>query len=306
VVAAANNVNFGVDHKVALANLAIRVSTSDKLTSSILSMEWPKAEGAFLDVKSKVLRVKALDRVLKNGRPLAVLDEFRDLIEGDGTSGTLTDSSHMSNLIPLYGVAMDKALSEKKFYSAALVFDGLSDKGNWVPTLFRGVLKGTFTLAQGLLDMPHTSKPYDHSLLNSIIIKAAFKLERCGDSLEFPLSRLIQFLIHDDAEVNNLASSLLIGALFQRAQSVSCQCHVQYRIGECVCMPEVEKFLSHWLAIFKNADKRREIYRERTHLAFPSFNKIKVLVFLLLFHHSIIYLSCAVAFKVFVAWVLPD
>lgn len=158
VKAKKTNEKLGREHEAALQALAQRRTADSELENQILSSEWPKNEGAFLDLPSKVLRVKALGNVLRHGRPLAVLDEMRALIEGDGSYGSLTDSSRMANLIPLFGKALDTALSKKRFYSVSLIFDGLSEKGNWVSVLFRGVLVGeSMTVVQGLLDMPHTA-----------------------------------------------------------------------------------------------------------------------------------------------------
>jgi hypothetical protein len=234
-------------------------------------MPWPKKQGAYLDISSKKLRLESLKIALENGRPLAVLDEFRGLIEGASGKGTLTDQSHMSKLIYLFGNFLDSDLGKKKFISLGGIFDGLSDDGEWVSVLYRGVEEGeAMTVIQGLLDMPHTSAPYNHAVLNSILIQGFTKLARCG-----PLTELLRFLMHDDAEVNNLSCKHLKDGLASNAISFSCIVHVLNRIGDNTFKKHLEDFLGDVLSLFKNAEKRKAIFRRLTKLAFPSINKIK-------------------------------
>jgi hypothetical protein len=241
-------------------------------------MKWPAHEGAFLDVHSKKLRIEALGIALENGRPIAVISEFGGLIERDGSHGTLGDPSHLSKLIFLFGKFLDEALQRKKFYSVGIPFDGLSEKGNWVSVLMRGVEVGeSMQVIQELLDMPHTSAPYNHAVLNKIILKAASKLQGSAEGpQEEPGHDLVRFLMHDDAEVNNCSAEFLKAGVFTLAMDFSCLEHVKYRVGENTAMPLLEKFRSLWLSVFKNADKRRHLYRQITNLPFPSFNAIKV------------------------------
>lgn len=277
VKAKAKNPNLGRAHQSNLEVLYQKAVADRDLTTEILSMAWPSHEGAFDDAKSKKLRIEALGIALSNGRPLKVIEEFRVLIEGDGTSGTLSDSSHLAKLIPLYGRAIDAALTKKKFYSVGIVFDGLSDKGNWVSVLMRGVLVGeSMQLVQELLDIPHSSAPYNHAVLNKILIKAIAKLQDSNYEQDGPAHDLVRFFMHDDAGVNNLSCEYLTAGLFTLAMDFSCLEHVKYRVGENTSMSLLEKFRALWLALFKNADKRRHLFRELTGLPFPSFNAIKV------------------------------
>jgi hypothetical protein len=217
-----------------------------------------------------------------------VIQEFRGLIERGGEDGKLTDSSHMAKLIPLFGKAYDETLKGKKFVSLGAIFDGLSDKGNWVSVLIRGVLEGEeMILEQHLLDMPHTSSPYNHAVLNKILLKAFGRLLPSDDSDDDAMdidavneppskgSSLIKFLIHDDAEVNNCSCRFLIEGLFVGALDIDCLCHVLSRVGGALACTTLKRFDSIWLIFFKNADKRKHLFRRLTGLSLPSRNKIK-------------------------------
>lgn len=267
--------NYGQQHRSNLDAFHQKVYESNSSLDKMMAMPWPQSEGAFLTPATKLLRLSTLTAILQHGRPLAVLDELRSHIEGDGSRGTLTHSNHMGNLLPLFETELDRVLSEMKFYSLSIIFDGLSDKGNWVSVLFRGVLVGeSMHLVQGLLDMPHTSRPYDHAVLNKILIKATSKLQRCG-GLRSQGEDLVRFLIHDDAEVNNKTCRFLQESLFTLSMSISCLCHVEDRVGGRAEIPLLEKFQDIWYSLFKNADKRRTIFRHLTNLPFPSLNRIK-------------------------------
>ncbi len=271
---------LGIQHRQRLELLEQRAVADSRLVDKLLKMPWPQNEGAYIDLDSKKLRFQALDVILSNGRPFAVLDEFRPLIEGDGSRGSLTDSNHLANLMPMFKIQLDLDLKEKRFCSMSLIFDGLSEKGSWVSILCRGVLAGySMQIEQHLLDMPHTSSPYNHAVLNKFILVACQLIQGCGEGADPSDTEFVRFLVHDDAEVNNKSCDLLIGGLFYLAKDISCICHVLYRIGERTAAPLVEKFESLWLAIFKNADKRRNLFRQLTQLSFPSFNKIKVPLF---------------------------
>ena len=156
---------LGAQHRANVAALAERVVEDNALVEELLRLPWPRQEGAFVDMPSKLLRLKALRTALQHGRPLAVIDEFEPLIVGDGSRGSLPESSHMARLIPLYGQVLDTFFKKKRYISLGIIFDGLSDKGNWVSILARGVLEGeSMVLEQHLLDMPHTSSPYNHAV----------------------------------------------------------------------------------------------------------------------------------------------
>lgn len=269
-----DNPKLGLQHKTNLALFEKRAAADTGLVEKLLNMPWPQKEGAFLDYESKKLRFQTLEVVLAHGRPFAVVDEFRCLIES-GTRGSLTDSDHLANLLPMFKTQLDSDLHAKRFCSMAFIFDGLSDKGNWISILGRGVRADSMQIEQHLLDMPHTSAPYNHAVLNMAILTASASIRGCGGGGDADVS-FVRFMIHDDAEVNNKSCGFLIDGCFTNALDISCICHVLYRIGEMTEAPLVEKFAALWLAIFKNADKRRNIFRQLTKLAFPSFNKIKV------------------------------
>lgn len=240
------------------------------LVADILAMPWPKNEGVTKDVSSKKLRIQALSIALRHGRPLAVIDEFRALIEGDGKAGTLTDSNHLARLIPFFGTIMEKRSKALKFYSTANIFDGLSADGEWALSIMRGVKVGTFELVQLLLRARHTDAPYDHKVLNAILLESY-------NNAPQGFATLNRFLIHDDAAVNNKSCDLLIAAFFSLAQSFSCQCHVMERIGIELDTELVDSFFSSWMALHKNALKRISLCRQFTRTKFPSHNAIKVL-----------------------------
>lgn len=264
--------NLGRAHAENLQIFGQKRQTNQSLIAQIMEMPWPKGEGAHLDVASKKLRIEALRIALENGRPLAVIEEFRELIEGSGESGTLTEESHLSKLIYLFGIFLDSELKTRRFISIGGVFDGLNKDGEWASSLFRGVLEGEeMILLQGLLDMPHTTAPYNHAVLNRILIKAFSKLSHCG-----PLEKLFRFLMHDDAAVNNLSCTHLKEGMLPAAKSISCIVHSLDRIGHNPFIPLVVEFKDDVTSIFTNADKRKFIFRRLTQLDFPSINKIKV------------------------------
>lgn len=280
VKAKAAHPQLGAKHRMNLEILHQKVVEDKLILDELLKLPWPDGEGAYLDLPSKKLRFEVLCIAVENGRPLAVLDEFRHLLERDGAYGRLTDSDHLANLLPLIGVVMDRRLQKKRFISLGVVFDGLSEKGSWVSVLGRGVLAGEESLVdQFLLDMPHTSAPYNHAVLNRILLKAISKIQECTDDakkLEDKNVDLIRFLIHDDAEVNNKSCDFLRSGIFVDALTFSCLCHVKYRVGGSTTCDLVESFDGLFVAVFKNADKRRHLFRQMTGLSFPSRNKIKV------------------------------
>lgn len=276
MIAKDKNPKLGTQHALNLAILKQKVVDDQTLVAQILSMPWPKGEGAYLDLATKKLRIEALAAVLEHGRPLSVLDEFRHLVERDGADGTLTDSSHMANLIPLFGEAMDAKLAKMKFYSIGIIFDGLSSQGDWVSVLLRGVLVGeSMEVVQLLLDMPHTSSAYNHTALNQILLHAIGKLRHQLGPSESGTD-LIRFFIHDDAQVNKKSVRFLREGLYVNSMDISCLCHVLERIGEKLNCPLPTRFMSLWLTFFSNANKRISLFRELTNAKFPSYNRIKV------------------------------
>lgn len=259
----------------------------EQLLNELLALPYPSGEGAYADPASKKMRFETILVVVENGRPVKVAEEFRKLIERDGTQGRLTDPSHMAKLIPMVGKVYDSRLKKKKIVSLGIIFDGLSDKGSWVPVVARASLEGReMIVEQFLLDMPHTSSPYNHAILNQIILKAISKLDdedivdygNADENKPKRLNELVRFFMHDDAEVNNKSGAYLREGMFLLSNEFSCGCHCLYRVGENVATELVDEFDDLFIGIFKNADKRRHLLRLLVGLSIPSRNKIKVTI----------------------------
>jgi hypothetical protein len=109
------------------------------LENWVMNQPWPKGEGVNLSPQTKALRIKALMTALEHRRPLAVLDEFRTFIDGDGSGGTLTSSSHLALLLPLVENYLDQEIKAMRFHSLSVIFDGASDDGERVLVLVHGV-----------------------------------------------------------------------------------------------------------------------------------------------------------------------
>lgn len=270
VKAKSTSSNLGNQHKSKLTKFQERFHEDQSFVSQILAMPWPKHEGTTLDPASKLLRVKALSIALSHGRPLALVDEFRELIEGNGNRGTLTTSKHLGQLIPLFGKSLDSNLAALKLYSVGIIFDGLSKDGEWVSVLLRGVEIGeSMVLKQVLLAMVHNDTPYDHAVLNGILIPAIAKVGHLGNDC-------VRFFIHDDASVNSKSTNFLIGGLFTSAFDLKCMCHILDRVGSHILCPLMDEFCSLWQSIFKNSSKRINLFRKLAKAKFPSYNQIKV------------------------------
>jgi len=249
----------------------------------LLAMPWPTGgNGASLDRQTKQLRLDAVRVALENGHDLDIFQEFRHLIEGDGSHGTLTDANDLEKLVPMFANLLDRELKSKQYASLAIIFDGLSDKGDRVSVLFRGVRADeSMLLEQHLLDMPLSSAPYNHTVLNHILLKAIGKVREIGGA-EGQCMEQIRFFVHDDADVNIKSGGFLRAGLFPKALDFTCLCQFLDRVWTVRIADSVDRFESLWYSLFRN-DKRRHIFREVTALEFPAKGKMKVFI---------TYLSC--------------
>jgi hypothetical protein len=202
-----------------------------------LLQPWPKREGVGIPPESKGLRLRVLTTLLEHGRPMAVADEFRELIEGDGKKGTLTSSSHLANLLGLVANFLDEELKKLKLYSASVIFDGASDHGERVVVLIRGVKVGTcMEIVQKLIALVHMDKSYTAAHLNSIISTA---INRIGFKPED-----LRFFVHDDVSVNKKSTRALIEHFYTLGFDISCFAHIGERVGEFTDAPVVQPILS--------------------------------------------------------------
>ena len=119
--------------------------------------------------------------------------------------------------------------------------------------------------------------------MNNILIRAINKLEDSNNYDPGNLkASLVLFFMHDDAEVNNKSGAYLREGLFVKSNEFSWVCHILYRVGENTLIDLVEEFDGLMLSLFKNADKRRHIFRQMTGLSMPSRNKVKVFFLVLI------------------------
>lgn len=182
--------------------------------------------------KVKAFRLRALMTALDHGRPLAVLDEFKDLLVGDGSNGTLTSSAHMAHLLPLVDTYLDHEFKSHKLYSVSAIFDGASDDGERVVLLLRGVVVGeSMRIIQRLAALVHMDKAYNAATLNEIISTGMVK--------NGVVASMVNFFVHDDVSVNKRSAADLKATMYTRAFDISCFSHVFQRVGENTVAPLV-------------------------------------------------------------------
>lgn len=217
--------NGGKEHRDNLMKLKDTAVLRSQLESWALSQPWPKGGGVNLLPKVKAFRLRVLMTALDHGRPLAVLDEFKDLLVGDGSNGTLTNSSHMAHLLPLVDTYLDNEFKSFKFYTIGGIFDGASDDGERVVLLVRGTPVGeSMRIIQRLAALVHMDKAYNAATLNEIISTGLVK--------NGVTAAILKFLVHDDVSVNKRSASDLKAALYTQNFDISCYSHVFQRVGE--------------------------------------------------------------------------
>ena len=95
-------------------------------------------EGETLQMDQQVYRIKVVSAFLKAGVPLNKVSHFRDILEE--SAFRLTDSSHMSNLIPFIWKKEQKRIkNEIEGRDLSIVFDGTTHLGEEVVILVRYV-----------------------------------------------------------------------------------------------------------------------------------------------------------------------
>jgi hypothetical protein len=217
--------NGGVEHRDNLAKMLDVEVARSQFESWALSQPWPKGEGANLLPKTKIFRLKVLMTALDHGRPLAVVDEYRNLLVNDGSSGTLTSAAHMAHLLPLVNLYLDHEFKSLKLYSVGIIFDGASDDGERVVSIARGVVVGeSMRIVQRLLALVHMDRSYNSATLNGIINKGLVQ-----NGVE---ATNVAFFVHDDVSVNKKSSAELKASIYSNVFDISCFSHVDQRIGE--------------------------------------------------------------------------
>ena len=185
--------------------------------------DWPLREGETLDATTKTARLSVLRKVLERGRPISVVDDFRQEFEAY-YKAPLTSSSHLRQLSPILKeivIQEHGQFFKDRFFS--IIFDGASFDGDVVVIILRSVT-ADWEVVQKIVNVRHADSTVNNEELNGII------MDTLCTQLKLKPSNLFA-VTNDCVSVNLKAVSFL--SLWARSMiPMRCFSHILNRTGK--------------------------------------------------------------------------
>ena len=221
-------------------------------------------KGETLPESTRLFRVKVVTAMLRAGIPLQKADALREVFEENGYS--LTDSSHLRELIP-FVLEQETAQLKKEINGKhlSIIFDGTTHVCEALVIIVRYFHE--WRIKQKVCRLMLLAKALTGEELARQLITAI--------STELSVQPgLVVAGMRDRASVNTVAMCT-ISVIYNNMMDIGCFSHTLDHVGEKMCTPTLDEFMTSLISLFSRSPKAKLIWRGQTGVSMVSYSSTR-------------------------------